>query len=90
MNLQTMKDLDAEKKLQEKREAMERTFFEKWGTRIGDIVSLKYDELYQFKSSEKAKIVEIVSAELVRLVFKSGDSGTWHIQNLKLAGGNIK
>ena len=86
MNLQTMKDLDAEKKLQEKREAMERTFFEKWGTRIGDIVSLKYDELYQFKSSEKAKIVEIVSAELVRLVFKSGDSGTWHMQNLKLAG----
>jgi hypothetical protein len=90
MNLQDMKDLDAEKKLQEKREELERTFFEKWGTRIGDIVSLKYDELYQFKSSEQAKIVEIISAELVRLVFKSGDSGTWHIQNLKLAGGNIK
>jgi len=86
MNLQDMKDLDAEKKLQEKREEMERTFFEKWGTRIGDIVSLKYDELYQFKSSEQAKIVEIVSAELVRLVFKSGAGGTWHIQNLKVTG----
>ena len=86
MNFKRMKDLEIKKKLQEKREAMERVFFEKWGTRIGDIVSLKYDELYQFKSSEKAKIVEIVSAELVRLVFKSGDSGTWHMQNLKLAG----
>jgi hypothetical protein len=90
MNLQDMKDLDAEKKLQEKREELERTFFEKWGTRIGDIVSLKYDELYQFKSSEQAKIAEIVSAELVRLVFKSGGGGTWHMQNLKVAGVNIK
>jgi hypothetical protein len=86
MNFKRMKDLEIEKKLQEKREELERTFFEKWGTRIGDIVSLKYDELYQFKSSEQAKIAEIVSAELVRLVFKSGDSGTWHMQNLKLAG----
>jgi len=90
MNLQGIKDLDAEKKLQEQREELERTFFEKWGTRIGDIVSLKYDELYQFKSSEQAKIAEIISAELVRLVFKSGNGGTWHMQNLKLAGGNIK
>jgi|LWDU01.1.fsa_nt_gi hypothetical protein len=90
MNLQDMKDLDAEKKLQEQREELERTFFEKWGTRIGDIVSLKYDELYQFKSSEQAKIAEIVSAELVRLVFKSGGGGTWHIQNLNTEGETVK
>jgi hypothetical protein len=90
MNLQDMKDLDAEKKLKEENDAMERTFFEKWGTRIGDIVSLKYDELYQFKSSEQAKIVEIISAELVRLVFKSGGGGTWHILNLNTEGETIK
>jgi hypothetical protein len=90
MNLQDMKDLDAEKKLKEENDAMERTFFKKWGTRIGDIVSLKYDELYQFKSSEQAKIVEIISAELVRLVFKSGGGGTWHILNLNTEGETIK
>jgi hypothetical protein len=90
MNLQDMKDLDAEKKLKEENDAMERTFFEKWGTRIGDIVSLKYDELYQFKSSEQAKIVEIISAELVRLVFKSGGGGTWHILNLDIGGVRVK
>jgi hypothetical protein len=74
-----------------KREKVEDTelkkkFFEKWRGSIGDIVTLKSDEVHQFKMSHRAKIIEIVSDELVRIQFESGNGGTWHMLNLNLEG----
>ena len=62
---------------------IEEDFHNKWNAGVGHEVRVKYDE-YQFKTSDKGRLVEIISINHARVIFEpEKKGGIFHMDNLK-------
>jgi hypothetical protein len=75
--------MNEEKEIDEAQERLEEDFRKKWGAGVEQEVTVARDE-YQFKTTDKGKIVEIVSENHARVEFEpQRNGGVFHMDNLK-------
>jgi hypothetical protein len=70
----------------DKQTKLEEDFHNKWHAGVDQEVTVARDE-YQFKTSDKGTIVEIISENHARVVFEpQRNGGVFHMDNLKAWG----
>lgn len=75
--------MNEEKEIDEAQDAIEEDFRKKWHTGVEQEVTVARDE-YQFKTTDKGRIVEIISENHARVVFEpQRNGGVFHMDNLK-------